>query len=163
VRGFGRSARGAPYGDGPDRRQLADLIRALHLQRPLLVGHSMGGGIIASLALRQRSLVGRLVFLDAEGLDTGEGFGGPLAGPFAAAALGLARAQDWLMRSILRTAYAPHVPGLTHALSEWWRRPLRRPGTAQALASMARAPQPGVTRTQHPRRVPRLILRLRRT
>jgi pimeloyl-ACP methyl ester carboxylesterase len=148
VRGFGWSARGAPYGDAPDRRQLAELIRALHLRRPLLVGHSMGGGVIASLALRQPQLAGGLVFLDADGLNSGEGFGGPLAGPFAAAALGLALSQDWLMRSILRTAYAPHVPGLTHRLIDWWRRPLRRAGTAQALAAMARAPQPGVTHAQ---------------
>src|SRR5689334_21262872 len=39
VRGFGWSARGAPYGDAPDRRQLAELIGALHLHRPVLVGH----------------------------------------------------------------------------------------------------------------------------
>lgn len=49
------------------------------------------------------------------------------------------------MRSIPTNAYAPHVPRLTHRLLEWWRRPLRRAGTAQALAAMARAPQPGVS------------------
>ena len=143
MRGFGWSARGAPYGDAPDRRQLADLIRALHLRRSL-VGHSMGGGVIASLALRQPRWPAGWCPWTPTASTPARASAARSAGPRRRSAR-LALSQMAHALDPAQRLRAPR-PALTHRLIEWWRRPLRRPGTAQALAAMARAPQPGVTR-----------------
>lgn len=69
--GWGGSQRqpDADYGFVAQAERLADFLRQLGAeQRPVwLVGHSMGGGIVALLAARHPQLVDRLVLLDAAG------------------------------------------------------------------------------------------------
>ncbi len=47
------------------RDQLAGYIRSEHLQRPILMGHSLGGAIAMDLAARYPTLVGPVVVVDA--------------------------------------------------------------------------------------------------
>jgi pimeloyl-ACP methyl ester carboxylesterase len=59
---------GVPPIDGPllpaVRRDLAEYIRAQKLDRPILVGHSLGGTLALSFAIEYRDLVGALVIVD---------------------------------------------------------------------------------------------------
>lgn len=69
--GWGESERkpGANYGYAAQSERLADFIRAIDGGRPVaLVGHSMGGGIVALTAARHPLLVSALVLMDASGV-----------------------------------------------------------------------------------------------
>ena len=69
--GWGESERqtGADYGYVAQSERLAQFIRIIGGGRPVaLVGHSMGGGIVALIAARHPELVSRLVLMDASGV-----------------------------------------------------------------------------------------------
>lgn len=69
--GWGESERkpGADYGYAAQSERLAEFIRVIGGGRPVaLVGHSMGGGIVALLAARHPELVSKLVLMDASGV-----------------------------------------------------------------------------------------------
>ena len=71
--GWGQSQReeGADYGFVAQAGHVAAFRR--HLGAPVvLVGHSMGGGIVALVAARHPELVGKLVMLDAAGVEFAE-------------------------------------------------------------------------------------------
>src|SRR5947207_12444720 len=64
-RGFGASGRPAMVRDYKQERlaqDVLDVMRALHLQSPVLIGHSMAGGEMATLADQNSDLLGGLVF-----------------------------------------------------------------------------------------------------
>jgi len=62
--GFGlRPAIGAPI-LATVRDALAAYIRAEHLERPVIVGHSLGGFLALDLAIHEPALVGKLVIVD---------------------------------------------------------------------------------------------------
>ena len=146
LRGFGYSERRGPYSAATMADQVSALLRQLHVEQPLLVGHSMGAGVLAELARRDPRSIRGMIFADGDGLV--DGSGGPLgsiaSGPVASIALALALGSDPLMRSILRSAYGPNHPPLTHELIQRWRRPLRVRGTAGALAAMTKQGPGGV-------------------
>ena len=69
--GWGESERqpGADYGYLAQSERLAEFIRVVGGGRPVaLVGHSMGGGIVALTAARHPELVSKLVLMDASGV-----------------------------------------------------------------------------------------------
>jgi non-heme chloroperoxidase len=69
-RGFGASGRPEMVRDYKQERlaeDVLDVIRALNLQLPVLIGHSMAGGKMATLADQNSDLIGGLVYLDAAG------------------------------------------------------------------------------------------------
>lgn len=62
----------SPRGDsGPQDQSedLAGLIRALGLERPTVMGHSMGGGAALQLAANHPELVGRVILEDSGAVD----------------------------------------------------------------------------------------------
>lgn len=162
LRGFGYSERRGPYSAASMADQVTALLQQLHVTQPLLVGHSMGAGVLAELARRDPRAIRGMIFADGDGLA--DGSGGPLgsvaSGPVAGIALALALSSDALMRSILRGAYGPSHPRLTRALIERWRRPLRVRGTAGALAAMTKQGGIGLTRDELPsaRHVPSALI-----
>lgn len=150
LRGFGYSDRTGPYTAASMADQVEALLRKLDVRRPLLVGHSMGAGVLAELARRQPGAYRGMIFADGDGLA--DGSSGPLgavaSGPVAAIAIAIALSSDPIMRSILRGAYGPHHPPLTHALIQRWRRPLRVRGSALALAEMTKAGGIGLSKDE---------------
>lgn len=68
--GFGRSARPADgdYSYAAQSRRVLALLKSLGVNRAHLVGNSMGGGIVAQMALDQPSAVASLTLMDAAGV-----------------------------------------------------------------------------------------------
>lgn len=68
--GFGRSARPAvaEYGYEAQANRLLKLLKSLNVSRAHLVGNSMGGGVVAQMALLQPQAVASLTLLDAAGV-----------------------------------------------------------------------------------------------
>ena len=62
LRGHGRLGRGAPpFSVEACADDLAELIEALALDKPIVVGYSMGGAVAQVLARRHRDLIGGIV------------------------------------------------------------------------------------------------------
>jgi len=117
--------------DGFDRR--------LSLQRPVLVGHSLGAAVAAGEALRHPSTVGGIVLLDGDALSGGRpGWLARLAvDPYYTTLFRIATDSDWLARRIIADAYGrDHRPRLTHAALAAWERPFDVTGTASAFRRM---------------------------
>ncbi|MDE1154438.1 MAG: alpha/beta hydrolase [Acidobacteriaceae bacterium] len=72
--GYGRSPKPADsdYSMATEEKFVADFIDALGLQRPSIGGWSMGGLIVAKLALDSPDKVDRVVLYDAVGLEAGQ-------------------------------------------------------------------------------------------
>jgi pimeloyl-ACP methyl ester carboxylesterase len=68
-RGFGASSAPAPTGNAYDADRLGDdvlaVIDSLKLNKPVLVGHSIGGEELSSVGLRHPEKVSGLIYLDA--------------------------------------------------------------------------------------------------
>lgn len=63
LRGHGASHPGDGFGIADFAGDVAELIRRLRLDRPVVVGHSLGGMVATQLAARHPELVGGLVLL----------------------------------------------------------------------------------------------------
>lgn len=102
-------------------RLLSGFVEALRLSKPLLVGHSMGAAVAASLALTRPANLSGVVFADGDALPI------PVASGFA---------------RVVMHAIAAHTPYLTSVLriASWW------PSEAQSMiASLCGHPCPGLT------------------
>lgn len=148
VRGFGYTTHRPPYTLAADTAQMVSLIRALHLRRPIVVGHSTGAAIAANLALTHRRLVGGLVMLDGDGTASG---GGPAwlhhllaTDPYFTAVAHLLTHHPALLDGIWDRACGPHCPAFKGAVMEGWVRPLQVAGAQAALQAIVRAPLIGV-------------------
>ena len=110
---------------------VAELIRHLGLRRSVLVGHSMGGQVVISVAARHPELVGAIVSLDSPSNIPGwqRRFSGPFDhlmtrdGPFREAA------ETFLGAAYLPTDDPSRVAGITERLARvpdhviiraWW-------------------------------------------
>jgi pimeloyl-ACP methyl ester carboxylesterase len=141
LTGWGYSERRGPYDVGHDAAQLLGFLDALHLDRPVLVGHSTGAAVVAAATLRAPDHVGGLVFLDGDGLDTGAGAGAGglssvLPDPYRTSLLRLVIRSDWVIRSIYGSQCGPACPRLDRAGLDLWRRPLQVAGAERGLFDM---------------------------
>jgi pimeloyl-ACP methyl ester carboxylesterase len=138
LTGWGYSQRVGPYDAGHQAEQLLGFLDALHLTRPVLVGHSSGAAVVAEAALRSPQRVGGVVFLDGDALDTGAGSGsGPLRSvlidPYRTTLLRLAVHSDRLIRAVYANNCGPSCPPLDAAGVRQWRRPFEVPGAERAI------------------------------
>jgi pimeloyl-ACP methyl ester carboxylesterase len=65
LRGHGESAHTPPYGVAVYADDVAALINKLELTRPILLGHSMGGSVVAHVAIRLEARLRALFIVDA--------------------------------------------------------------------------------------------------
>ena len=135
VRGYGYSAHQEPYTLESDTDQLAGVIAALHLTRPIVVGHSLGAAIALSLALRDPGAVTGVVAANGDGTP----YFGTTARPRAAA--GEACARSWRCRR-WAPPWSPRSSATATRSGTWWPRSAARaarsttaPSTAGALRS----------------------------
>jgi pimeloyl-ACP methyl ester carboxylesterase len=140
VDGWGYTQRVAPFDVGHQARQLEAFIQALHLDKPILVGHSSGAAVAALATLDKPADVGGIMFLDGDGLATGAGQKTPLThlflNPYRTTLMRLAIRSDTVIRAIYGATCGSGCPQLDAAGLDQWRRPLQVPGAEEALWSM---------------------------
>ncbi len=153
LTGFGYSQRVGPYTLAAWSKEVETFIEALHLQRPILVGHSLGAAVVANVALQDPGAVSGIVLADGDALSNG----GPpawtrslLVDPYFTSLFRIVTGSGWIIGRILDSAYGPNHPTITPSLIQDWVQPFRVQGSADALEAMAHSPDaiPGLTTTQ---------------
>lgn len=136
--------------------------RSFRIERPVLVGHSLGAGVAAREALTRPRDVRRLVLLDGDALPFGGGrswLAHALVYPWYPAAFRVLSSSDWLVGRILRNAWGPGAPRFSKATIGQFERPFRLIGTASELRRLFARGLPGVTLSELAQiRVPRAVV-----
>jgi pimeloyl-ACP methyl ester carboxylesterase len=136
---FGYSERKGPYVLSTWLDEVEGFERALHIERPTLVGHSLGAAVAVGEALRRPGALRGIVLLDGDALRAG---GAPgwlpslVVDPYYTALYRVVTGSDWIFRKGLRAAYGPAAPRFTDAEVADWQRPFRVEGTAAAFKQM---------------------------
>lgn len=170
VRGYGFTAHQPPYTLPADTDQLAGVITALHLSRPIVVGHSLGAAIALSLALRDPGSVTGVVAANGDGTPyfgsdrSASGGGGgvlralvtlPPLGPAVVTAV--VRHRDPI-RDLVASQCGPGCPSDDSAVDRW-RAPFLTDGGVTAFLAIARQPLIGLTEDEERQvRVPTAII-----
>jgi pimeloyl-ACP methyl ester carboxylesterase len=136
---FGYSERKGPY----TLRAWVELVRAFDahfgLQRPIIVGHSLGAAVAVDDALSDPGGTSGIILLDGDAIAAA---GAPswasdlLVGPWFTSAYRIVTGSDWIFRRALSGAYGPHHPTLTRSALTEWERPFRVQGTLGAFRSL---------------------------
>jgi len=155
VRGYGFSARVPPYTLDADTDQLAGVVAALHLSRPIVVGHSLGVAIALSLALRSPASLSGVVAANGDGTpffgaDRSATGGGPrslLIDPIASAVVTAVVRHRSPIRDLVVSRCGPGCP-VDDAAIDRWRAPFLAPGGVNALITILRRPLIGLTDEQ---------------
>jgi len=141
---FGYSERppDGSYGREQQAARLVSFVRALHLQRPVLVGHSFGAGPTVETAMRYPDDVRTFVLLaGALGLDAAppsSAVRAVLAVPFLRTAISAGTlANPWVLRKSL-TAFIENDAVVTDEVVERFAAQTRVEGTAEAAGRWAR-------------------------
>jgi pimeloyl-ACP methyl ester carboxylesterase len=154
VRGLGFSGRVPPYTLDADTDQLAGVIAALHLVRPVVVGHSSGVAVALSLALRNPGTLGGVVAANGDGtpyFGADRTPGGvrrpPLVEPIATAVVAAVVRHRGVIRRLVAARCGPGCP-VDDAAVDRWRAPFLLPGGTAALVAIVRQPLIGLTDDQ---------------
>ncbi|HWG26592.1 alpha/beta hydrolase [Actinospica sp.] len=151
--GYGYTQRVAPYDTAHLTQQVLDFISALHLQRPIIVGHSSGAGVAAAVALAAPNEVSGVMFLDGDGLPlNGTANGGRdtsgrslwFPQPYRTTLLRLVLRSDDAIRAIYSAVCGPRCPALTEAGVDQWRRPFQVAGAEAAALPVLEAGIPSL-------------------
>lgn len=155
VTGYGYSAHVPPYTLEADTDQLTGMITALHLDRPIVVGHSLGVAIALSLAPRNpRKITGVIAangdgtpYLGPDRTTSGGGRAELLIDPTAAAAVTAVVRHRAPIRDLVFSRCGPGCPVDDSAIDRW-RAPFLAPGGVHALVAILRQPLIGLTDQQ---------------
>ena len=124
--GFGYTQRVAPYSTSHLTTQVLDFVAAMHLTRPVLVGHSSGAAVVAAAALQAPEQVGGVMFLDGDGLPlSGAGHPPSFINPYRTTLLRLVLRSDTAIRLIYGITCGPQCPALDAAGLQQWRLPFQ--------------------------------------
>lgn len=159
---FGYSERRGPYTMAHWLQLLGGFEQRLHLDRPVLVGHSLGAGVAAAAGLAHPDRVSGVVLLDGDALAFGGNHGwlaDLLVYPYYPALYRIVTGSDWIVGRVLRNAWGPNAPRANHATLSQFERPFRVEGTEGALKQLAGGGIPGLTLRQlRLLRVPRAVI-----
>jgi pimeloyl-ACP methyl ester carboxylesterase len=163
LEGYGYTQRVGPYDASALATQLYEFLRARHLDHPVLVGHSLGAGVIARFVLEYPRVAAGIVFLDGDGLSLGY----PatqlvrwIPNLYMTALYRYAVRNDFLVAAIFRGACGPRCPAVTAAVLAMVQRPFEVARAQSALLAYAAQPLVGVSVAQL-RRIKRLGIRAR--
>jgi pimeloyl-ACP methyl ester carboxylesterase len=116
-------------------------IRALHLQRPILVGHSLGAAVAGGVALAHPQDVRKVIFADGDGLNLNLG---PrwlrsliLDSPYMTTVLRIGSRWTSIDKWFIKMTCGPRCPSPSTALTV-----AHRPGTGRLHPARRRAIQP---------------------
>ena len=148
LAGFGYSERAGRFTLEAWSDQVRSFLRALSIDRPTLIGHSLGGGVVAEIARADPTLVRGIVLADGDARRGGAGLPGwardLLVDPFRTSLIRLALGSDLVVEQVLDEVYGPHRPRIDARELDRWRRPFRVEGTERALGVMASHAIPGL-------------------
>src|SRR5690349_12983733 len=142
ITGYGYSERKAPYTIEHLAAQLLGFLDAMHLggpgePRPILVGHSLGAGVVAEATLEAPNRMAGIMFLDGDALPLPGGQAGPprwlIVPPYRTSLFRLVLDQGWLLKKIYNSVCSPGCPAMD---VDQWTRPFRQPGAEQAVWQM---------------------------
>jgi pimeloyl-ACP methyl ester carboxylesterase len=159
---FGYSQRRGPYTMAHWLQLLRGFEHHLHLERPVLVGHSLSAGVAAAAGLAHPHDVAGVVLLDGDALA----FGGNhawladlLVYPYYTALYRIITGSDWIVGRVLRNAWSPNPPRPSHATLAQFERPFRVQGTEAAMKQLFANGIPGLSLSQLARlRVPHAVI-----
>jgi pimeloyl-ACP methyl ester carboxylesterase len=148
--GFGYTVRKGPWTLKGWGDQVQRFIQALHLQKPIVAGHSLGAAI--ALEEARRGVASSAVLVDGDALSSG----GPprlvrvaLAhSPFFTTLYRVLPGIDWVVKRLLKNAYGPTHPKLDAAVIDPWTNPFRAQDARKALQGIAENGLPGFTPAQ---------------
>lgn len=148
LAGFGYSERAGRFTLEAWSDQVRAFLRALSINRPTLIGHSLGAGVVAEIARADPTLVRGIVLADGDARRGGAGLPGwardLLVDPFRTSLIRLALGSDFVVEHVLDEVYGPHRPRIDARELDRWRRPFRVEGTERALGVMASHTIPGL-------------------
>jgi pimeloyl-ACP methyl ester carboxylesterase len=138
--GFGYSQRRGPSTLQEWSDQVQEFAKALKLDKPLVVGHSLGAAVAVEEA--RRGVASRAVLLDGDALHSG----GPpkllrtvlVHTPFFTTAYRVLINWDWVVRRVLKNAYGPHGPAIDGAEVKRWTDQFRAQDAREGLERVAR-------------------------
>ena len=145
---FGYTQRRGPYTMAGWLALIRGFEQRLGIQRPLLVGHSLGAGVAVAAALDDPGGVAGVVLLDGDALafQGGPGWISDLIGPpYFTALYRLLSGSDWLVGKLVRNAWGSAAPLPGHDVVAEFERPFRVDGTPAALQELVAGGIPGVT------------------
>ena len=151
LEGYGYTQRVGPYTAQTLVTQLYNFLRARHLRHALLVGHSLGAGVIALFVLQHPRVAAGIVFLDGDGLSesiAGTRVLGWIPNLYETALYRFAVRDNSLVSFVFRSACGPHCPPVTPAVLSMVERPFEVSGAQSALLAYARQPLVGVSVAQ---------------
>ncbi len=151
LKGYGYTDHRAPYTVQALSEQLEAFLKARHLVHPVLVGHSLGAGVIAAFVLEHPTEAAGMVFLDGDGLSMeypGQILQPLLIEPFRTALFRSVVRSDFLLSTIFSMACGPDCRPLTPSELQDLRRPLLVSGAEQALIGYMQHPIVGISRAQ---------------
>ncbi len=159
---FGYSQRHGPYTMAHWLQLLRGFEQRLHVDRPVLVGHSLGAGVAAAAGVAHPREVAGVVLLDGDALAFGGNRGwlsDLLVYPYYTALYRIVTGSDWIVGRVLRNAWGPNAPHPSHTTLAQFERPFRVRGTEAALKQLLAGGIPGVTLIQLTHlRVPRAVI-----
>jgi pimeloyl-ACP methyl ester carboxylesterase len=159
---FGYSQRRRPYTLARWTVLVQGFTRRLGLDRPVLVGHSLGAAVAVSIADRDPHGTSGIVLLDGDARPVRGGvswLSHLLVPPWYTTVYRIVTGSDWIFRRGLASAWGVGKPPFTGAFIDEWQRPFRVSGTASALSSLLSYGIQGVSiRALERVRVPRVVV-----
>src|SRR5487761_2370396 len=148
MKGYGYTDHVGPYNTEALAQQLYHFIVARHLVQPVLVGHSLGAGVIAQFVLDHPRIAAGMVFLDGDGLSLsfpGRQILSVIPSLFKTAIFRFAVRSDFLVRKVFALACGPSCTPLTAAQLHAVQLLFEVAGAQQSLLTYASQPIVGVT------------------
>ena len=148
IEGYGYTEHVGPYTTESMARQLDRFLVARHLDHPVLVGHSLGAGVIARFVLDHPGAAAGVIFVDGDGLAAtypGSSVPGLLPQPFRTALYRGAVRNRALISTVFGLACGPGCPTLTSEQLTSVQGPLQVAGAEQALLALSSRPVVGVS------------------
>lgn len=161
--GYGYSDYTGHYTLADQTRAVIGFIQTLRLQRPVVVGHSLGAAVAGAVALAAPRQISRVIFADGDALPFPGGSrsapGWVIGSPYVTSLYRIATRWSWLDSKIIEGQCGSVCRGSSPGLVRAWLRPLQQADAERAMQTMARSPMLHLTPARiRSIRVPRAII-----